>query len=228
MGKKRWFRFHVDRWFNGTFGLKPNEITAYLTIICLLYDNEGQIEPDFTVMAKRCGMRPSAFKKSVDTLVSLGKLDIKSGKITNEMVTQELSEISQTRSKLVQNSSQTRSKLVQKSPKNPLKTKTDDPYTYNRIQKTEEREDFSYDFDGVNVSFSNDEIENLSRAYRHVDVRKKLAEESFIKWAISQDPSQPKNVICKWFLSKSRASALEEKSKGGFEKLSIDVGSIIQ
>jgi len=62
MAKKRWFRFHIDRWRNGTFGLTPNEITAYITVLCELYDNEGFAALDCSTLAKRCGMRRYRFK----------------------------------------------------------------------------------------------------------------------------------------------------------------------
>lgn len=111
MSKKRWFRFHIDRWLTGTFGLSPNEIAAYITILCELYDNDGFAELDCSVMAKRCGMRPTSFKKAVDGLVKRGKLDIQAGFLTNKSVSDEIIE----REKLGKKSSKSRAKVEQKS-----------------------------------------------------------------------------------------------------------------
>lgn len=114
MGKRRWFRFHIDRWRNGTFGLKPNEIVAYITVLCELYDNAGFIkrsDKDFNIMARRCGMRPSSFKKAVDVLISTGKLSEFRGQITSKQVTEEMAEIY----KKSQKSFKSRSKVGQNS-----------------------------------------------------------------------------------------------------------------
>jgi uncharacterized protein YdaU (DUF1376 family) len=90
MSRKRWFRFYIDRWFKGTTGLSPNEIAAYLTVLCELYDNEGFVRLDVPVMARRCGMRPTSFQAAVDALVQRGKLDIERGFLTNKTVTEEI------------------------------------------------------------------------------------------------------------------------------------------
>lgn len=134
MSKKRWFRFHIDRWFKGTTGLKPNEIAAYLTVICELYDNEGFVRLDCDVMARRCGMRPTSFQKAIDALVMRGKLDIQSGFLTNKMVSEEIIE----RAKLGEKSIKSRSKVDQKSPKNPMKTGEDANF-YPHKQNTENK-----------------------------------------------------------------------------------------
>ena len=134
MGKKRWFRFHIDRWLHGTFGLSPNEIAAYLTVICELYDQDGFARLDIDVMARRCGMRPTSFQKAVDALVARGKLDVQRGFVTNRTVTEEILE----REKLSEKSVKSRAKVDKNSPKNTIDS-TENREKYPHKQNTEYR-----------------------------------------------------------------------------------------
>jgi len=145
MAKKRWFRFHIDRWLKGTFGLSPNEIAAYITVLCELYDNDGFVKLNCSVMARRCGMRPTSFEKAINNLVKAGKLDIQRGFLTNKTVTQEIIE----REKLGEKSAKSRLKLEQNSAKNvidsmenakkyPHKQNTDNKYNLSSFPEPRE------------------------------------------------------------------------------------------
>jgi DNA-binding MarR family transcriptional regulator len=136
VSKKRWFRFHIERWFKGTLGLTPNEIAAYVTVLCELYDNDGFAKLNCKVMARRCGMRPTSFQKAIDSLVSAGKLDIQGGFLTNKTVSEEIIE----REKLGQKSAKSRAKVEQIEAENailsrefaekyPHKQRTNNKYT---------------------------------------------------------------------------------------------------
>lgn len=112
MNKKRWFRLYIERWRDGTFGLTPNEIAAYITIICELYDNEGfLIDPDFDLMARRCGMRPTSFRKAIGVLVERRKLTLEGDTITSKAVSEEI----KSREKLDEMSAESREKLARKT-----------------------------------------------------------------------------------------------------------------
>jgi polyhydroxyalkanoate synthesis regulator phasin len=165
MGKKRWFRFHIDRWLNGTFGLTPNEIAAYLVVICELYDNDGFAQLNVDVMARRCGMRPSSFQKAIDELVRRGKLDVQRGFVTNRTVTEEILE----REKLAQKSDKSRQKLDKKSPKKPTES-TEKAEKYPHKQNTEYR--------NTSSSFP-DPRENVEI---HPSVRAAMARQAARKW----------------------------------------------
>jgi DNA-binding MarR family transcriptional regulator len=110
VAKKRWFRFHIDAWLNGTFGLTPNEIAALITILCDLYDNEGFARLDRNLLARRCGLRPSSFDKALDTLVRRGKVVVEEGFLTSRAVTAEI----KSREKLDEKSTKSREKLAEK------------------------------------------------------------------------------------------------------------------
>lgn len=110
MTKKRWFRFYIDQWFKGTFGLSPNEIAAYVTILCELYDHDGIVALDLDVMARRCGMRPSSFQKALDRLVETRKVSLEAGFLTSNSVAEEI----KSREKLVEKSAESRAKRAEK------------------------------------------------------------------------------------------------------------------
>lgn len=114
MTKKRWFRFYIDQWFKGSFGLSPNEIAAYVTILCELYDNDGIVALDIDVMSRRCGMRPSSFQKALDVLVERKKVGLESGFLTNKAVAEEI----KSREKLGEKSAKSRMNLTEKNSEN--------------------------------------------------------------------------------------------------------------
>lgn len=111
MTKKRWFRFYIDQWFKGSFGLSPNEIAAYVTILCELYDHDGIVALDIDVMARRCGMRPSSFQKALDVLIERKKVLLESGYLMQDAVAEEI----KSREKLGEKSAKTRANLAEKN-----------------------------------------------------------------------------------------------------------------
>lgn len=111
MSKKRWFRLYIERWRDGTFGLTPNEIAAYITILCELYDHDGYlIRPDYETMARRCGMRPSSFRKAFEELIRRGKLSLEGDVVTSKAVSEEI----KSREKLEEKSAGSRRNLAEK------------------------------------------------------------------------------------------------------------------
>ncbi len=115
--KKRWFRFHIDRWRNGTFGMPPAVRVVYLEILIELYDREGRFRLDEAVMARRCELRPSSFRKALDELVRLNKVAVDNLWITSGSVVEEINE----RSKVGEKSFKSRRKVGEKSTKTPRK-----------------------------------------------------------------------------------------------------------
>lgn len=111
MSKKRWFRFYIDPWFKGTLGLSPNEIAAYVTVLCELYDHDGiVIRPEFDIMARRCGMRPTSFRKAFDALARRGKLSFDGEVLTSKAVSEEI----KSREKLDDKSAESRTNRAEK------------------------------------------------------------------------------------------------------------------
>lgn len=131
MSKKRWFRFYIDAWLNGTFGMNPNEIAVYITVLCELYDHEGfVIRPDTDLMARRCGMRPTSFRKAFDTLVARGKLSLEGDMLTSKAVSEEI----KSREKVGEKSGESRTKGTEKANENRAIRKKHGPNTEYRIQ----------------------------------------------------------------------------------------------
>lgn len=132
MSKKRWFRLYIERWRDGTFGLSPNEIAAYITVICELYDNDGLlVRPNFDLMARRCGMRPTSFRKALNVLIERKKLTLDGDAITSKAVSEEI----KSREKVDEKSAETRRNLLEKHNEiNEIRRKIP-PNTEERIKK---------------------------------------------------------------------------------------------
>jgi hypothetical protein len=111
----RWYRFHTDAWLHETFGMTPNEVAAYITVKCALFDSAGFVELNVALWSRRCGMRPSSFNKAIRALVSQSKIQLDifdNGRtlVTCKAVTQEI----ETREKLAQKSEESRKKIVER------------------------------------------------------------------------------------------------------------------
>lgn len=130
--KKRWFRFYIDQWFKGSFGLSPNEVAAYITILCELYDNDGIVALDTEVMARRCGMRPTSFQKALDGLIERRKVFLEAGFLTQNAVAEEI----KSREKLGEKSAESRANRAEKSSQFKGNVKKDTPYKEERIKNT--------------------------------------------------------------------------------------------
>ncbi len=130
MSKKRWFRFHIDAWCKGTTGLSPHEIAAYITVLCELYDHDGFAPLDVPVMARRCGMRPSAFRKALDALIARRKLALEAGFLTSRAVSKEI----ESREKLVEKAEEKRRNRAEKLNEIKEIRRNVPPYTESRIR----------------------------------------------------------------------------------------------
>lgn len=91
-----WFKFYPSDWLSGTRGLTPAETGVYITLVCMMYENDGQLVRDNRQndirLARRCGCTSAAFKKIIANLISENKLIELNGALTNERVQKELSE----------------------------------------------------------------------------------------------------------------------------------------
>lgn len=96
-----WFKFYPSDWLSGTRGLTPAETGVYVTLICMMYENDGKIAHNDARLARRCGCTAASFKKILKNLLSEDKLVEMEGFLTNERVEKELTE----RSERVQKSS---------------------------------------------------------------------------------------------------------------------------
>lgn len=87
-----WIKFYPSDWLTGTNGLSPSERGIYITLVAMMYEKNGHIPLDETILARTCGCAVAAFKTALETLLSTGKLNRDdAGRLTNRRVEQELS-----------------------------------------------------------------------------------------------------------------------------------------
>lgn len=91
-----WFKFYPSDWLSGTRGLTPAETGVYVTLVCMMYENDGQLirndRRHDARLARRCGCTLAAFKKIIANLLSENKLVDDNGFLTNKRVQKELNE----------------------------------------------------------------------------------------------------------------------------------------
>lgn len=91
-----WFKFYPSDWLSGTRGLTPAETGVYVTLVCMMYENDGQLVRNDNRLARRCGCTSAAFKKIIDNLLAEKKFVESAGGLngflSNERVQKELAE----------------------------------------------------------------------------------------------------------------------------------------
>lgn len=91
MSENAWIRFFPSDWLAGTRGMTAAETGIYISLVAMMYENEGHVKDDRTRLARLCGASSSAFKKALETLVEGGKIIVEDGRLTNDRVLEELS-----------------------------------------------------------------------------------------------------------------------------------------
>lgn len=87
-----WFKLYPSDWLSGTRGLTPAETGVYVTLICIMYEQEGKIARNDARLARRCGCTAASFKKILKNLLFEEKIIDNDGFLTNERVQKELTE----------------------------------------------------------------------------------------------------------------------------------------
>lgn len=85
-----WFKFYASDFLGGVASLSPAERGVYVTILALIYDNNGPVERRDARLARVCGCTVAAFKKSLDVLLDERKLVEVGGRLTNVRAESEL------------------------------------------------------------------------------------------------------------------------------------------
>lgn len=84
MGDKPFIKFYPSDFLAGTSGLSPAERGVYITLLCLIYETDGQVPRDDARLSRRCGAPKAAFKRTLDALIDEGKITERAGMLSNE------------------------------------------------------------------------------------------------------------------------------------------------
>jgi len=83
--------FYPSDWLAGTRGLSDAETGVYITLIARMYEMAAPIERDDNRLARLCGCKSRAgFVKSLEYLISEGKITESNGSLFNERVEKEI------------------------------------------------------------------------------------------------------------------------------------------
>lgn len=118
-------RFYPSDWLAGTRGLTAAETGIYITLIAMMYERGGPLQEEMGRLARLCGASNSTFAKTLDTLVSEGKVTRSEHGLFNSRVRKELSYVME-KSEVARGKAKTRwGNNVDKS--------TSDAYTGNAV-----------------------------------------------------------------------------------------------
>lgn len=92
--------FYPSDWLAGTRGLSDAEAGVYINLICRMYEMAGPIERDDNRLARHCGCKSkSSFVKSLEYLISEGKIIQSGNELFNERVQKEIKNTTEKSSK---------------------------------------------------------------------------------------------------------------------------------
>lgn len=84
MGDKPFIKFYPSDFLGGTSGLSPAERGVYITLLCLIYEADGEIARDDARLSRRCGSPKASFSRILDALICEGKLIERDGMLSNK------------------------------------------------------------------------------------------------------------------------------------------------
>jgi uncharacterized protein YdaU (DUF1376 family) len=84
MGESPFIKFYPSDFLGGTSGLSPAERGVYITLLCLIYENDGPIPRDDGRLSRRCGSPKAAFIRVLDGLLAEGKIVEVDGMLSNK------------------------------------------------------------------------------------------------------------------------------------------------
>lgn len=88
--KEPWVRWFPSDWLGGTRGLTAAETGVYVTLVCLMYENRAPLPREDARQARQCGLPLVSFRKTLATLIDLGKIAEADGTLWNDRVAVEL------------------------------------------------------------------------------------------------------------------------------------------
>ena len=92
--------FYPSDWLAGTRGLSAEESGVYITLVCRMYEMAGPIERDDDRLHRLCGTKSkAAFVRTLDYLISEGKIIEVDGGLFNERCAKEIENVTEKSSK---------------------------------------------------------------------------------------------------------------------------------
>lgn len=76
--------FYTSDFLGGTGGMTAATKGIYITLLCLMYENEGPIKQRWEALARRCGCTLPAFKKAILELQEDGKITVDGTELWSE------------------------------------------------------------------------------------------------------------------------------------------------
>lgn len=217
MSKLPFLPLDVDAYFGATRHLTTEEHGAYLLLLMEAWRRpNASIPNDDAKLARLACLSLDRWQAVKGEVLAFWKYDGRSKEYTQERLKKERKYVADKRHK-------NRDNAVSRW----NKTKKPDANAYANVMhftpslSQGSKEPLGNDnFKGKGVSYSKKEISDLVQAFPHVDVNKKLSEQSFLDWALREEPRQPKRAIYNWLKRQDRQNSASDFLDGRVRELS--------
>lgn len=95
MSDKPWVKFYASDWLAGTRAMSLAERGLYITLIAMMYDEQGPVKGTDERLGRLCGCTTITFRKTLDALVEDGKFTVSERGIFHKRVEKELKKIAE-------------------------------------------------------------------------------------------------------------------------------------
>lgn len=97
MSDSPFVHFYPSDWLAGTRGLTAAETGEYITLVAMMYEQNGPVADDRKRLARLCGTTPAAFEKIITGLLETKKLTLSEDGFSNNRVEIEIKKRSEKR-----------------------------------------------------------------------------------------------------------------------------------
>lgn len=88
--KKEFYQHYITDWMDSTEGLDDGAYRVFHVVIQMIYQHGGPVKLSERGLAGRCNQPRPTFRKNLETLIAIGKLELIDGKYTNKRAQNEL------------------------------------------------------------------------------------------------------------------------------------------
>lgn len=85
-----WFKNYQSDFLNGLAGLDSFETALYVRLIFMMYEADGPIKRNDRALAKMCAQRLPRYRKSLESLITSGKITSSDGMLFNDRTADEI------------------------------------------------------------------------------------------------------------------------------------------
>lgn len=103
MGERPWYKHYPSNFIAGTMELSAEERGFYIVILDMMYDRDGYVADDAKAISRVQNSSVRKWETMRARLISLGKIEVDAGRLTNKRVLREVAKAKDSAKKLSEN-----------------------------------------------------------------------------------------------------------------------------